>query len=383
LRIFLSAGEPSGDLHGSNFVKALRRAVPDASVDGFGGPLMATAGQQQLYPLAEYAVMGLWRVVAALPQFRRFFKMATRQLDEYRPDAVVLIDYPGFHWHLAKAAHRRGIPVFWFVPPQIWAWATQRVKRMQKWVDHVFCNLPFETDWYRQRGVRCSFIGHPYFDALAFQRLDETFLAEQRSRPGRIVALLPGSRTHEVHDNVPQMLRTARIVHQRIPDTRFLVAAFKPKQATWIKQQIVDYSDLPIDVQVQRTPEIIHLASVCLAVSGSVSLELLHAALPTVTLYKIGPVLYPIVKYFKHARHISLINLLADRILSPEYLTTRDESVPMAADLVRWLSNSTERQSIVTAMRAVRDQVGQPGACDRAVAHLLDFFHSSANRQAA
>jgi lipid-A-disaccharide synthase len=383
MRVFLSAGEPSGDLHGSNFAHALRRVVPSAQVDGFGGPLLAAAGQEQLYPLAEYAVMGLWRVVAALPQFRRFFKMATRQLDEHRPDAVVLVDYPGFHWHLAKAAHRRGIPVFWFVPPQIWAWATHRVKRMRKWVDHVFCNLPFETDWYRQRHVACSFIGHPYFDALAHQVVDDAFIADKRRGPGRVVALLPGSRTHEVHDNVPMMLRAARHVHERVPDARFLVAAFKPKQAEWIERQIASFPDLPAEVHVKRTPEILQLGAVCLAVSGSVSLELLHATLPTVTLYKVGPLLHPIVMYFKHTPHISLINLLADCVLSPEFLTKKDESLPMAEHLVHWLSNESARQEVVTAMRSVRDRVGQPGACDRAVSHMLEHLGQMTSARAA
>jgi len=383
MRIFLSAGEPSGDLHGSNFANALQRVVPCSEIDGFGGPLLAAAGQEQLYPLADYAVMGLWRVLAALPQFRRFLQLATRHFDESRPDAVVLIDYPGFHWHLAKAAHRRGIPVFWLVPPQIWAWATHRVKRMKKWVDHVFCNLPFETEWYRQRHVPCSFIGHPYFDALARQFLDEGFLAEQRTRPGRVVALLPGSRTHEVHDNFPMMLRTARMVHQQVPDTRFLVAAFKPKHAEWIRQRLDNDLDLPVEVHLQRTPEILQLGTVCLAVSGSVSLELLHATLPTVTLYKVGPVLYPLVMRFKHAQYISLINLLSDRVLSPEYLTKRDESESMARDLVGWLTHAPARLDIIAGMRKVREQVGQPGACDRAVGHLLGFFADRAVGRAA
>ncbi len=374
MRLFISAGEPSGDLHGSNFAKALRSAVPHAQIAGFGGPKLAAVGQEQLYPLADHAVMGLWRVIAALPQFYRFFQLAVKELDERRPDAVVLIDYPGFHWHLAKAAHQRKIPVFWFVPPQIWAWATHRVKRMRKWVDHVFCNLPFETQWYRSRGVNCSFIGHPYFDALAQQQLDESFITAERRKPGRIVALLPGSRTHEVHDNFPQMLRTAEIVHAAVPVTRFLIAGYKEKQAAWMRNYLQRHPKLPIEVHTGKTPEIIHLGEVCLAVSGSVSLELLHASLPTVTLYKIGPVLNQLVKLFKHAKHISLINLLAPQVLSPEFLTRKDESQNMAPILINWLQDEQARQKIVSGMSQVRNEVGQPGACGRAVEHLLAFL---------
>jgi lipid-A-disaccharide synthase len=384
MRLFISAGEPSGDLHGSNFVQALRQAAPHAQITGFGGPKLASAGQSQLYPLADHAVMGLWRVIAALPRFYRFFKQATKEMDENRPDALVLIDYPGFHWHLAKAAHKRKIPVFWFVPPQIWAWATHRVIRMRKWVDHVFCNLPFETDWYRSRGVHCSFIGHPYFDALAQQKLNQSFIGSERNKPGRIVALLPGSRTHEVRYNFPQMLRTAERIHQSVTDARFLVAGYKEKHAAWMRDQLERVPTLSIDIHTGRTPEIIHLGHVCLAVSGSVSLELLHAAIPTVTLYRIGPVLYQLVKVFKHAKHISLINLLSDAVLSPEFLSCKDESTKMAPILSNWLQNESARQQIVHGMRHVRSQVAHPGACQRAVEHLLTFLQTrSGSRRAA
>lgn len=372
MRVFISAGEPSGDLHGSNFAKALRAAMPSASISGFGGPRLVHAGQEQLFPLADHAVMGLWRVLAALPQFYSYFKMATAELDARRPDAVVLVDYPGFHWHLAKAAHQRGIPVYWFVPPQIWAWATHRVKRMRKWVDHVFCNLPFETEWYRSRGVNCSFIGHPYFDALAEQRLDDGFMEAQRKRPGRIVALLPGSRTHEVHDNFPMMLRTAQCMVQDYPGIRFLVAGFKEKQSVWMQNYLrLHHPQLPVEIHLGRTPEIIHLGEVCLAVSGSVSLELLHATIPTVTLYKLGPVLYPLVMKFKHARYISLINLLAEREISPEFLTKQEDSVPMARQLLHWLRDEPARLDVKAAMERVKAGVARTGACARAVEHLL------------
>lgn len=374
MRIFISTGEPSGDLHGSNFARALQAAVPAVAIDGFGGPRLVAAGQTQLYPLADHAVMGLWRVLAALPQFYRFFHQAVKHWDAHRPDAVVLIDYPGFHWHLAKAAHQRGIPVYWLVPPQIWAWATHRVKRMRKWVDHVFCNLPFETEWYSSRGVKCSFIGHPYFDALSQQQLDDTFVQEQRQQPGRVVALLPGSRTHEVHDNFPMMLRSARLIAEQVPGTRFMVAGFKAKQAAWMESQLQAHVGLPAEIHVGRTPEIIHLAEVCLAVSGSVSLELLHASLPTVTLYKVGPLLHPLVMYFKHARYISLINLLANEEVSPEFLTQRDEAAPMAAQLIRWLQDEPARQHVKQQMQAIQASVARPGACVRAVEQMLGMM---------
>jgi len=376
MRIFISAGEPSGDLHGSNFAAELRTAIPSVQIDGFGGPRLVAAGQEQLFPLADHPIMGFWRAVKAVPTFWGYFKQATKRFETHRPDAVVLVDYPGFHWHLAKAAHQRGIPVYWFVPPQIWAWATHRVKWMKQSVDHVFCNLPFEMKWYQERGVNCSFIGHPYFDALSKQVLDPVFLAEQRSRPGRIVALLPGSRTHEVHDNVPMMLRSAQLMHEVVPGVRFLVAGFKAQQADWIREQLKKYPELPIEVHLGRTPEIIHLGEVCLAVSGSVSLELLNATIPTVTVYKVNKMLFPLVKVFKHARYISLINLLAEKELTPEFLVNKDASASMAPLLINWLKDESSRQATIDQMQQVKQGVARAGACRRAVEHLLELLQS-------
>src|SRR5262249_19826007 len=142
-------------------------------------------------------------------------------------DAVVLIDYPGFHWWLARRARFHGIPVFYFVPPQLWAWAGWRVKKMRRFVDHVMCNLPFEEAWYRARGVAAHYVGHPFFDELPQQRLDEAFLREQRQRPGPIVAILPGSRHQEVDKNLHMQLEAAQRVHDRLPQTRFLAACFR------------------------------------------------------------------------------------------------------------------------------------------------------------
>src|SRR5262249_11252849 len=157
MRIFISAGEPSGDLHGANLIKALRQQRPDLDFVGFGGDRMAAAGCELLYPLCHLAIMWFARALARAPMFLSVFSLADRYLARRRPDAVVLIDCPGFNWWIARRAHFRGIPVFYFVPPQLWGWAGWRVKKMQRFVDHVLCSLPFEEDWYRQRQVKAHF----------------------------------------------------------------------------------------------------------------------------------------------------------------------------------------------------------------------------------
>ena len=178
VRIFFSAGEPSGDLHTASLIRALRAEHADLELTGFGGPHMQAEGCRLLFPLAEHPVIGILPVLAQLGRFLNLASQADRYFRHHRPDAVVLVDYPGFNWWIARRAHFHGIPVFYFLPPQIWAWATWRVAKMRRFVDHVLCSLPFEVEWYRQRAVDATFTGHPYFDELREQRLDPQFLSQ-------------------------------------------------------------------------------------------------------------------------------------------------------------------------------------------------------------
>jgi lipid-A-disaccharide synthase len=383
MRIFISAGEPSGDLHGSNLAQALQTAQPGVELYGFGGERMAGAGCRLLYPLANHAVMGLTRVLAELPFFWNLVSHYDRWLARHRPDAVVLIDYPGLHWWLARRAHARGIPVFYFVPPQIWAWATHRVKRMQKWVDHVLCALPFEAEWYAQRGVKAHFIGHPYFDELHRHVMDAAFLASQKAHGKTCLGLLPGSRTQEVVQNTATLLDAARRIHRQQPQTRFLVAAFKEKHAAMIRASAAAYADVPLEIHVGRTPEIIRAAHSVIAVSGSVSLELLYHTTPAVTIYRTSPLMLALVRRFKRVPYISLINLLAQRELSPEFLSARHEGPACAAQVLRWLTDPAEHSRVQSALAALRDDVAQPGACARAAAFIQAALTSRGKRRAA
>ncbi len=231
MRIFLSTGEPSGDLHAANLIRSLRARRPDVEVVGFGGPRMAEAGGKVLYPLVDLAVMWFVRVLLNIDKFFKLLDDAEREFVANRPDAVVLIDYPGFHWHLAKRAKKHGIPVIYFVPPQIWAWAGWRVEKVKKF-DRPRPLLPpvraglVSRAWFRRAR---STSGIPYFDELAERVLDQRFIADLDARPGPLVAILPGSRTQEVTRNLPIMLRAASKLAEDRPDVRFAVACLHNK----------------------------------------------------------------------------------------------------------------------------------------------------------
>jgi lipid-A-disaccharide synthase len=411
MRVFFSVGEPSGDLHGANLIRDLQARHPQLQCVGYGGPRMQAAGCELHFDLTSLAVMWIGRVLLNLRTFFRLRDQAAAYFDRERPDAVVLIDYPGFNWHIAAAAKQRGIPVFYYGVPQLWAWAPWRVKKMARTVDHALCKLPFEERWYRERGVNATFVGHPYFDEMQRQQLDDVFLAEQRKLPGRLVTILPGSRTQEVTSNLPAFLKAAALIRQQAPDVRFAIAAFNQKQAN-LAAQLVERSGLTthhsprgleIPIHLGRTPELMHLAESCLACSGSVSLELLWHEKPTVIHYRVSPWLYAAGRYLlMTVRYITLVNLLAvadpfaairrpydacepgaEQIPFPEYPTWQDKSAQLAKHIIHWLSDEPARQRQIAQLRTLKSQYAQPGASQRAAEYILEQLSAPSTRRAA
>jgi lipid-A-disaccharide synthase len=202
MKIFFSVGEPSGDLHGSNLIRELRARRPDCEFVGYGGPRMAAAGCELHEDLTKLAVMWIVQVALNIHKFWGLYKRADAYFRDHRPDAVVLIDYPGFNWWIAARAKAHGIPVIYYGVPQLWAWAGWRIKKMRRYIDYVLCKLPFEERWYRERGCNATFVGHPYFDQLRAERLDAEFIDQLQAGDGPLVAILPGSRTQEVKSNL-------------------------------------------------------------------------------------------------------------------------------------------------------------------------------------
>jgi lipid-A-disaccharide synthase len=370
MRIFISAGEPSGDLHGANLVRALQQQCSDLEFVGFGGDRLQAAGCRLVYPLCQLAVMWFVRVLAQAPTFLDLLSRADRYFRHQRPDAVVLIDYPGFNWWIARRAHFHKIPVFYFVPPQLWAWAGWRVAKMRRFVDHVLCTLPFEQGWYADRGVSAHYVGHPYFDELSAQRLDEAFLDAQTAE-GSIVALLPGSRNQEVTRNLPTLVEAATRIHRRRPDVRFLVANYKESQSQTTEQYLRGRG-LPIATHVGRTPEIIHLARACIAVSGSVGMELLYHGTPSVVVYKVNAFDLWVCNKFKTSPYISLVNLLAEKELFPEFLTDRCQAMEIAEHVLGWLNDEERYAAMRQELAALRHRVARPGACARSARYILE-----------
>lgn len=412
---FFSAGEPSGDLHAAGLIQELKKQFPDAGFVGFGGPEMEKAGCRLEADLTKFAVMWFSRVLYNIRTFAGYLKSARAFFKSEKPDMLILVDYPGFNWHLAKYAKRLGIPVCWYMPPQIWAWAQGRVRKMKKYADFVISPLSFEQKWFRSHQIDTEAITHPFFDEMKAKTYDRGFmesLAGDKSRittqpspsflpepiPERpILTVLPGSRRQEISGNLPDMLHTVRRVQEAVPGIRPLIAAFKEEQVPLIRE-IVSDEKMEIPVFVGRTRELIALSTCDLAVSGSVSMELLAMAKPTVIYYRVGRLAHWLSRRFRRVKYITLVNLLAadavegesifyetsvapasptqrqwGLMLFPEFLTGKDRSKEAALPLVKWL---TDPESLVDQRNALaslyRRESGTESSFKRAAQIITD-----------
>jgi lipid-A-disaccharide synthase len=380
MRLFISAGEPSGDLHAANLIRRIRAKRPDVSFVGLGGERMKEAGCEIVFPLTDLAVMGIFPVLASLHKFHHVLNRARESFQAQRPDALVMVDFPGFHWWLAGCAQKNGIPVSYFVPPQIWGWATWRAAKMRRLCNQVLASMPFEHDWFRSRGIPSQLVGHPYFDEILHQRTDAAWLEEQRRRPGPIIGILPGSRNGEIRHNLPSLLRGAALIHAQRPDVRFLLAAFKPAQAEKIRETLRG-SALPIEVHQGKTAEIIDLSHSLMSVSGSVSLEILARDKPAVMIYQHHWFTIMLGHMLKRAKYITLVNLLVDRLLLPEYFAAKCLGATMAEHVLHWLNNPDAYRQLRGELANLRAEVMRPGAVERAADAVLNLVQ--ANRRLA
>ena len=384
---YVSAGEPSGDQHAAGLIRELRNRFPEAEFRGFGGPEMQKAGCRIEYDLTGLAVMWFLQALANVPLFARLLKRARETFRRDRPDVLILVDYPGFNYRLAKLAKAEGIPVCFFVPPQIWAWAQGRIEKTRRDVDFVISPLPFEQEWFRARGVETVAVPHPFFDELNAAPLDREFLArvggDDSAAP--ILTLLPGSRRSEIAANLPEMARAALLAQKAVPALRPTVAAYRSEQIPQIRE-ILRRENAPFPVHAGRTRELIAAGVCALAVSGSVSIELLAFAKPAVVYYRVGRFALWFSRFFRRVKYISLVNLLAadaagrsifcegrrapaelsardlEPVLFPELLTGRDRSADAARFLLGWLTDPAALEAARARLAALRARVASDGA---------------------
>ncbi len=386
--LFLSVGEPSGDQHAARLIQAIQHSHTKVKFSGFGGAAMQAAGCKLHHDMTKMAVVGL---VEVLPKLRQFFRLADEAeaiFREGKTDAVVLVDFPGFNWHVAKRAKHYGVPVLYYLPPQLWAWGGWRIHKMRRYVDHVLTVLPFEDQWFRSKGINTTYVGHPFFDAVQRKSLDQRLLDrfdDLNCRGERLVAVLPGSRDHEVHQNFPIMLDSIRQLARRHRDARFLVAAFRDTHGLWCRQQLkAKDRRLPIDIFVGKTSEVIEASECAMMVSGSVSLELLARNTPAAVLYRVGRILHTYAKLVVNVNSITLVNLMAGQTVFPEMV-----SVGATTPAIDFLTESVSSMlrddyymgNLRQQMAELRRSYAIPGASKRAATAVLDQLGWSKQRK--
>tara|TARA_R110002049_G_scaffold50370_1_gene142947 strand:- start:37020 stop:38207 length:1188 start_codon:yes stop_codon:yes gene_type:complete len=383
--LFFSVGEPSGDQHAARLVDEVRKLDDTIEVRGFGGPAMSQAGCQLDRDLTKHAVVGLLEVLPKLREFFRFADEAEAVFQRGGIDAVVLVDFPGFNWHIAKRAKKYGIPVYYYCPPQLWAWGGWRAKKMRRSVDHVLAVLPIEEKYFGDRGIPTTFVGHPFFDAVAQQSLDEKLMSRLESRQedgDPLVAVLPGSRTHEVHRNWPIMLDSIRQLSRRHKNAKFMVAAYRDQHCLWCRRQLTgDDADLPIEFFVGRTSEVIEASRCAMMVSGSVSLELMARRTPAAVVYRVGRFLYTFGKCVIGVDSLTLPNLMSKRKVFPETVSVGNTQPAvdfLTESIDAMLGDEFYYQNTLRQLDDLCDQYATPGASRRAAAWLAERLGPSA-----
>lgn len=344
---------------------------------------MIQAGMELDFDLTSMAVMGFKEVLPKLKEFFRIADLAESVFARGEADAVVLVDFPGFNWHIAKRAKKYNLPVYYYLPPQLWAWGGWRVKKMRKYVDHVLCNLPFETSWFEQKNVPATYVGHPFFDQISEQELDEKFIQRWRDKSKIQVSVLPGSRDHEVKHIWPLQLQAIRILAEQFPRAQFMVAALKDSHAIWCRNLLTkDDAKLPIQIYSDKTSEILEMCDCSIMKSGSSSLELMARGKPATVMYHVSQSTYLMAKMLVKIKSISLPNLIADEQVLPEsisYGSLQSKSSQASVQFVvnhmtKLIGDAEYRTAQSQRLLNLAEQFAKPGASEATATFLLDHL---------
>jgi lipid-A-disaccharide synthase len=366
----ISCGEPSGDLYAGALAVEIRRRQPDATIFGLGGQRLMAGGGELLADYRGLSVTGLVEALRVLPKSLSVLRRLLDAARSERPNALVVIDFPDFNFRLASAVKKLGIPIIYYISPQLWAWRRSRMRVMKRLADRVLVIFPFEEQIYRDAGVPVEFVGHPLVDLARPYEPKESFLGElglDARRP--IVALLPGSRPNEVERLLPIMREAAgRIAAQR-PEVQFVIA-----RAPSLDDRLfasLEWSHVkPVEV-LARTDDVLAIADMAVTASGTATVQAALHGRPMVVVYRLSPLSYSLGRRFVHVKDVAMVNLIAGRRIVPELI--QDECTPdrVAAETLSLLSDSRLAEDTRRALAGVRAKLGAPGASGRAAEAVL------------
>jgi lipid-A-disaccharide synthase len=368
LKIYVIAGEVSGDLHGKNLLAGFHQQREGIRFRGVGGDGLAGQGMEIVQHIRETSFMGFTQVLANLGKIRKLFKLVKADVKAWKPDAVVLIDYPGFNLRIAKWFKRQGIQVFFYISPTVWAWKKSRIGKIRVRVDRLFAILPFEQPFYAKEGYEVEFLGHPLLDELALYKSHREETRRKLLDPDeRLVALLPGSRKQEITRMLPKMLA----IKNRFPRCRFVVAA-APNLDAELYAELIGNED--VQVLKGHTYDILSAADAALVTSGTATLETALFGVPQVVCYAANALSIRIARWLIHVRFISLVNLILHREAVRELIQKDLHPEALAAELRRLLDDPKRKQQVVADYAELRSLLGAPGASGRVAAKMLELI---------
>jgi lipid-A-disaccharide synthase len=365
-RIFFVAGEESGDAHGADLIAALRARMPALECEGLGGRKMAAAGMHLRHDLAADAIMGFTEVLRRLPALRRLMRETEARLAAWRPDALVLIDYPGFNIRLARRAHALGIPVVYYISPQVWAWKKGRLKTLARCVDKMLVIFPFEEAIYRGIGVDCVYVGHPLIERTANYTPRRSFEGDP------VIGLLPGSRAQEIARLLPPLLDTARGIAERLPRARFVCPCVNEDRAAQIRALAGEF---PLELCPGGMYDVLAAARFCMVASGTATLETALFGVPFVIVYRLGAINYALARMLVNIRHIGIVNIIAGREIVPEFIQQRASAAHLLPVALELIADTPRRARMLEDLAALRGQL-HGGAATRAAREIADLLHA-------
>ena len=370
LRIYFVAGEASGDNHGAALMRSLRRLRPSIEMLGRGGPQMEQIARANFLDWSEEAgVVGLWEVLKHYPYFRREFHRTVKEIQAAKPDAVVLIDYPGFNLRLARTLHESSLggKIIYYISPQVWAWNRSRIPKMARWLDLMLCIFPFEADLYERSGLRTIFVGHPMIENLETKRSGE-------SRDPKLIGLFPGSRAREVRKLTPIFVAAIRELRAHDPDLRFEIAAASDALAQIIRDDLQAAGSLGgVKLTIGRAAETMQRSAAGLVASGTATLEAAFFRMPFVLVYKVAGPTYLAGRILIRVPHLGMPNVLAGREIVPEFIQHRAEPSEIARAVLRLLEDETARGKMLADLDEVIAKLGKGGANDAAAKAILNI----------
>jgi len=367
------AGEPSGDLHAAAVLGRLKARRPDLHAFGFGGPKMAEAGFELNEDLASEAIMGIFPVIAAAPKLIRVYRTALRLFRERRPKLAVFVDYPGLNMRLAAAAKEMGIRTVGYIAPQVWAWGPWRTRRVARVYDELLTILPFEARHFASAGLPTRFTGHPMTDHVASRSPDAPFIAElRRGAAGPLIGVFPGSRPHVIRSLAPVLAGALRRLEgvSGIRPPRIVVGLADDRHVAAARDAFGAFPD--VRIVAGKTTDVIRASDVCLATSGTVTLEIATVGKPFVIAYRVSPPVHLLGRLLVTVPHVGLVNLVAGRSVVPEHVGSFGLEAGVARDLSDLLTKDDIRSNQLEGLRRVREELHAPGAYDRTADAILD-----------